>query len=79
MESKFTLKATDKEAQTFFDNYHVKLMEFKGDKTAYPEMDFNSNTVHPWAVILRHPDEVGRINGTRAYASVVKRLTAPTR
>lgn len=45
MESIIKLLATDKQAQTLFDNYCVKLMEFKGDKEIYPEMDMNSNGV----------------------------------
>lgn len=78
MESRFTLKATDRQAQTLFDSTlaTVKLMEFKGDKELYPEMDYNSNVVHNWRVILRHRDEIGEIKGTRAYASIMKLLTA---
>jgi len=74
MESKFTLKATDKEAQQFFNNYHVKLMEFKGDKEEFPEMDYKSNVAHPWRVVLRHRDEIGKINGVRTYGSIIKLL-----
>lgn len=51
-------------------------MEFNGDKELYPEMDYNSNVVHNWRVILRHRDEIGEIKGTRAYASIMKLLTA---
>ena len=78
MESTFTLKATDKQAQTLFDSTlaTVKLMEFKGDKELYPEMDYNSDVTHKWRVILRHRDEIGEIKGTRAYASIMKLLTA---
>lgn len=36
MESTIKLLATDKQAQTLFDNYCVKLMEFKGDKDSFP-------------------------------------------
>lgn len=78
MESTFTLKATDKQAQTLFDSTlaTVKLMEFKGDKKESPEMNYNSNVVHNWRVILRHRDDIGEIKGTRAYASIMKLLTA---
>lgn len=39
MESTFKLLATDRQAQILFNNYCVKLMEFKGDKESYPEME----------------------------------------
>ena len=39
MESTFKLLATDRQAQILFNNYCVKLMEFKGDKESYPEMN----------------------------------------
>lgn len=39
MESTFKLLATDIQAQILFNNYCVKLMEFKGDKESYPEMN----------------------------------------
>ena len=78
MESTFTLKATDMQAQALFDSTlaTVKLMEFKGDKKKYPDMDYNSTVEHKWHVILRHRDEIGEIKGTRAYASIMKLLTA---
>ena len=78
MESRFTLKATDKQAQTLFNSTlaTVKLMEFKGDKEQFPEMDYNSKEVHNWRVILRHRDNIGEIKGTRTYASIMKLLTA---
>lgn len=78
MESTFTLKATDRQAQALFDSTlaTVKLMEFKGDKKKYPDMDYNSTVEHKWRVILRHRDEIGEIKGTRAYASIMKLLTA---
>lgn len=75
MESKITLKATDRQAQHFFDNYHVKMMEFSGDKELYPEMDMNSKVVHPWRVVLRHSDEVGRLTGTFTYNELLGRLS----
>lgn len=78
MESRFTLKATDKQAQTLFNSTlaTVKLMEFKGDKEQFPEMDYNSKEVHKWCVLLRHSDNIGEIKGTRTYASIMKLLTA---
>lgn len=76
MESRFTLRATDRQAQTLFDSTiaTVKLMEFKGDKEQYPEMDFNCSVVHSWRVILRHRDDIGEIKGTRTYDSIMKLL-----
>lgn len=38
MESTLKLLATDRQAQILFNNYCVKLMEFKGDKESCPEM-----------------------------------------
>lgn len=52
MESTFTLLATDRQAQILFNNYCVKLMEFKGDKESYPENEI----IYPWRVILRHKE-----------------------
>ena len=75
MESKLTLKANDRQAQHFFDTYNVRLMEFSGDEELYPEMDMNSKVVHPWRVVLRHPDEVGRLTGTFTYNGLLKRLS----
>ena len=75
MERKRTLKGTDRQAQHFFDTYNVRLMEFSGDEELYPEMDMNSKVVHPWRVVLRHPDEVGRLTGTFTYNGLLKRLS----
>jgi len=75
MESKFTLIATDSQAQHFFDNYHVKLMEFKGNVENYPEMDMNSPVIHPWRVLLRHRDEIGKLYGIYSYNRIVKILS----
>lgn len=76
MESDFTLKATDKEAQTLFDSQiaTVKLMTFMGDKELYPEMDFNSNVVHKWKVKLRHREDIGELKGTYSYARLMNIL-----
>lgn len=52
MESTFTLLATDRQAQILFNNYCVKLMEFKGDKESYPENEI----IYPWRVTLRHKE-----------------------
>lgn len=70
MESKFNLRATDKQAQMFYDKYCVKLIEFKGDKEKYPRMDMNSSIVHTWRVILRHKDEIGRLCGIFSYKAI---------
>lgn len=77
MESTFTLKATDKQAQALFDSTlaTVKLMEFKGDVATSPKMDYNSSVVHPWRVTLRHRDEIGEIKGARTYTALMKLLT----
>ena len=32
----------------------------------------NSKVVHPWRVVLRHPDEVGRLTGTFTYNGLLK-------
>lgn len=45
MESTFKLLATDRQAQILFNNYCVKLMEFKGDKESYPEMNINNEII----------------------------------
>lgn len=45
MESTFKLLATDRQAQILFNNYCVKLMEFKGDKESYPEK-FTRGVLH---------------------------------
>lgn len=76
MESDFTLKATDKEAQTLFESQiaTVKLMTFMGDKELYPEMDFNSNVVHKWKVKLRHREDIGELTGTYSYARLMSIL-----
>ena len=71
MESTLKLLATDKQAQTLFDNYCVKLMEFKGDKDSFPEMDINSNSVHQWRVILRHKEELGKLRGIYSFEKLV--------
>ena len=71
MESTIKLLATDKQAQTLFDNYCVKLMEFKGDKESCPEMDMNSNAVHQWRVILRHKEELGKLRGVYSFEKLV--------
>lgn len=71
MESTFKLLATDIQAQTLFNNYCVKLMEFKGDKEIYPEMDMNSNDVHQWRVILRHKEELGKLRGVYSFEKLV--------
>lgn len=79
MESKFYLKATDREAQNLFDSTlaTVKLIEFMGDKTKYPEeLDYNSPIVHKWRVVLRHRDEIGEISGTKSYKRIMELLTA---
>lgn len=77
MESEFTLRATDKEANALFLSTAatVKLMEFKGDKEKYPKMDYNSSVIHKWRVILRHNEAIGEIKGTRTYTSVMRLLT----
>ena len=71
MESNIKLLATDDQAQTLFDNYCVKLMEFKGDKESYPEMDMNSNAVYQWRVILRHKEELGKLRGVYSFEKLV--------
>lgn len=78
MESTFTLKATDRQAQALFDCTlaSVRLMEFKGEKEEHPAMDYNSDVTHKWRVILRHRDDIGEIKGTHTYASIMKLLTA---
>lgn len=77
MESRFTLKATDRQAQTLFESTlaTVKLMEFMGDKVKYPKMDFNSDVVHKWRIILRHREDINEIKGSHAFASIMKLLT----
>lgn len=45
MESTFKLSAADIQAQILFNDYCVKLMEFKGDKESYPEMNMNNETI----------------------------------
>lgn len=77
MESQFTLKATDKEAQALYDCTlaTVKFMEFKGDRSQFPDMDLSCPEVHKWKVTLRHPDEIGEIKGTLAYNNLMKLLT----
>jgi hypothetical protein len=71
MESIIKLLATDKQSQILFDNYCVKLMEFKGDKEIYPEMDMNSNDVHQWRVTLRHKEELGKLRGVYSFEKLV--------
>lgn len=77
MESRFFLKATDRQAQALFDSTlaTVKLIEFLGDKELYPDLDMSSGIVHKWRVILRHRDEIGKIKGTRTYNSITALLT----
>ena len=76
MESRFYLTATDKQAQTLFDSTlaTVKLMEFIGDKTKYPKMDMTSKVVHPWKVLLRHGEDIGRISGTKTFRQIMSLL-----
>lgn len=76
MESRFYLKATDRQAQALFDDAiaTVKLIEFMGDKELYPEMNMNSPVVHKWKVLLRHKEEVGELKGTFSYNGLMKRL-----
>lgn len=74
MESKFILKATDKQAQTLYDSRlaTVKLIEFLGDVSKYPKMDMESEVVHRWKVNLRHRDEIGYIEGTKTFSQIMK-------
>ena len=71
MESTFKLLATDIQAQILFNNYCVKLMEFKGDKESYPEMNINNEIIHPWRVILRHKEELGKLRGVYPFEKLV--------
>ena len=59
MESTFKLLAADRQAQILFNNYCVKLMEFKGDK--------ESEIIYPWRVILRHKEELGKLRGVYSF------------
>ncbi len=76
MESDFILKATDKEAQTLYNSQlaTVKLMEFKGDKLLYPEMNLSSSVIHKWKVKLRHREDIGELKGTYSYARLMSIL-----
>ena len=71
MESNIKLLATDDQAQTLFDNYCVKLMEFKGDKESYPEMNINNEIIYPWRVTLRHKEELGKLRGVYSFEKLV--------
>lgn len=71
MESTFTLLATDRQAQILFNNYCVKLMEFKGDKESYPENEI----IYPWRVTLRHKDELGKLRGVYSFEKLVSILS----
>lgn len=74
MESKFILLATDKQAQTLYDSTlaTVKLIEFLGDTSKYPEqLDMKSKVVHRWKVNLRHRDEIGYIYGTKTFREIM--------
>lgn len=77
MESKFYLKATDREAQALYDSTlaTVKLIEFMGDVKKYPEMDMNSDVTHKWKVTLRHRDEIGEIKGTKTFQRVMQLIS----
>lgn len=76
MESRFILKATDRQAQTLFDSTlaMVKLITFKGDKEQYPEMDMNSPVVHKWEVVLRHKDEIELRGKVYSYDGLMRKL-----
>lgn len=76
MESRFILKATDKQAQALFDSTlaTVKFMTFKGDKEQYPEMDMCSSVVHKWEVVLRHKDEIELRGKVYSYDGLMRRL-----
>ena len=74
MESTIRLKATDRQADYLNENYAIKLIEFKGDKEQYPNMDYNSPVVHPWRVVVRHPDEIGQLKGTYTYERLIKKI-----
>lgn len=55
MESTFKLLATDRQAQILFNNYCVKLMEFKNE------------IIYPWRVTLRHKEELGKLRGVYSF------------
>ena len=78
MESNFFLKATDRQAQTLLNTSvaTVKIIEFKGNKKQYPEMDINNSISHKWKIILRHKDEIGEIKGTFTFQGLMKKLTS---
>lgn len=65
MESTFKLLATDRQAQILFNNYCVKLMEFKGDKES------NNEIIYPWRVTLRHKEELGKLRGVYSFEKLV--------
>lgn len=67
MESTFKLLATDRQAQILFNNYCVKLMEFKGDK----ESNINNEIIYPWRVTLRHKEELGKLRGVYSFEKLV--------
>jgi len=71
MESTLKLLATDRQAQILFNNYCVKLMEFKGDKESYPEMNINNEIIYPWRVTLRHKEELGKLRGVYSFEKLV--------
>lgn len=77
MESKFYLKATDKQAHTLYNSTlaTVKFIEFLGDKETYPEMNMSSNVIHKWGITLRHRDEIGEIKGTKTYQQVMNLIS----